>query len=425
MKTFLTDDLVRALQPEPDKAGNTIIWDDDLPGAADSGVVGFGAVVTPAGKKALIFNYRTQSARQGRVTLGKWPALKVEPARKRARALREEVFGGGDPQAAKAAKRAALTINALAARMLDERRAELRDVTRENYERLLRLYIGPAIGRVKVPDVTDAMAHALKVRVEREGGPYQSNRVLSLCSTLFGFADSIGIKFDKNPFRASKVKRFKERARDRHLTIDEIARLRAALAEHKDNQSVQALTLLLYSGARRGEILSLRWSDLDLQTGHWKRRAERKGGKEHTRRLSSHAVKLLEAIKATHAGERELPTFVFPADSRVKHLSDIKYTWRKVIKAANLPGLRIHDLRHTFASLMASSGKSLVVIGGALGHRSQRSTSRYAHLLDQALVDAIEEAGALIEAAGPPVAPPPGAAPLPPNTVPFPKRSSR
>jgi integrase len=427
-KTFLTDDIVRALRPEPGKAGNTILWDADAEGVPDSGVTGFGALVTPAGKRSLIFNYRTHSGRQGRETIAKWPAVRIEPGRKKARELRAAVLLGADPQAEKAAKRAALTINALAERMLDERSGELKATTRETYARLLKLYIGPSIGRARVSDVTDAMAHALKVRVEREAGPYQANRVLALCSMLFTFADAIGIKFERNPFRASKVKRFREHARKRYLSIDEITRLRAALAAHKDSQSVQALTLLLYTGARRGEVLSMKWSDLDLKSAQWKRRAvDLKGGKDHWLPLAPPVVRLLEAIKATHAGARGsagLPTFVFPAPSKSKHLTDVKRVWRQVIKAADLPGVRIHDLRHSFASVLASSGKSLVVIGGALGHASQKTTARYAHLLSKTLADAIEEAGAIIEAAGPPLAPPPSPT-LPPNAVPFRRRSPR
>ncbi len=165
--------------------------------------------------------------------------------------------------------------------------------------------------------------------------------------------------------------------------------------------------LLIYTGSRRGEVLGMRWSDLDLDgdAPKWKRRAaDQKGGRDHWLPLARPAVAVLRTIRdAQLRGKQVLPEHVFDsASAKGRHLVEIKRTWRNVIKAAALPGVRIHDLRHTAASLMASKGQSLVVIGEVLGHKSAQTTARYSHLLDQVVkVDAVEEIGAEIEEGGP------------------------
>lgn len=177
----------------------------------------------------------------------------------------------------------------------------------------------------------------------------------------------------------------------------------AALAEHPDHQGADAI---------KSEVLSMRWGDLDLTAGTWHRKAaDLKQGRDHSVPLSPPALTILSALRdeQTANGKRALGEFVFPsAVSTTRHLVEVRRLWRNVVKTADLGDLRLHDLRHSFASQLVSSGASLALIGSLLGHSSPAVTARYSHLFDSVERDAVTRVGAIIEAAGldqPPSAP--------------------
>jgi integrase len=194
-----------------------------------------------------------------------------------------------------------------------------------------------------------------------------------------------------NPCRG--IERNPENKRTRYLSSDELGRLTAALAAHEDQQAANIIRLLLLTGARKGETLAAKWEDFDLEAGVWtKPGATTKQATEHRVPLSAPARQLL-------AGMPREGEYLFPGARARGHRVDLKGPWPAICKAANLKGVRLHDLRHTYASVLASSGQSLHVIGALLGHTQPSTTHRYAHLLDDPLRAATETAGAVITGA--------------------------
>jgi integrase len=194
------------------------------------------------------------------------------------------------------------------------------------------------------------------------------------------------------------VERNPEQKRHRYLTAAELERLTAALAELRDVDAANAVRLLLLTGARRGELLAAHWSDIDLVAGIWaKPAATTKQAALHRVPLSKAACQLLAAMKAQATSE-----WLFPAPRDVRrHRQNIDDAWNALRKAADIPDVRTHDLRHTYASTLASSGLSLPIIGALLGHTVPATTARYAHLLDDPLRAATERASAILTGAAP------------------------
>jgi integrase len=245
----------------------------------------------------------------------------------------------------------------------------------------------------KVADVSFTDIDGLHRKITRHGSPYQANRVVALLSKMF----SLAIKWrwrTGNPCHG--VERNQELKRQRYLTAAELVRLTGVLAELDDQQPANIVRMLLFTGARVGEVLSMRWQDLDLEAGVWtKPGATTKQKTEHRVPLSAPARQLLASL--ARDGD-----YVFPGKDGQGHRVDLKRPWPAICKAANIRGVRVHDLRHTYASVLASSGQSLPIIGALLGHTQASTTHRYAHLVDDPLRAATETAGAVIT--GKPVA---------------------
>jgi integrase len=238
--------------------------------------------------------------------------------------------------------------------------------------------------------------------VTKEKGSYGANRLVALLSKMF----SLAVKWQMRPDNPCKgVERNPEERRYRYLSGDELRRLTEALAAHSSPAAANAVRLLLLTGARRGEVLGAKWDEFDLEAGIWtKPSAHTKQKREHRVPLSAPARQLLAEIKA--AGEQRaaeqkrgpLP-YIFPGRGGDGPLAEIKKSWAALCKAADIKGVRIHDLRHTYASMLASAGLSLPVIGALLGHTQPGTTTRYAHLFDDPLRAATERVGAIVTGA--------------------------
>jgi integrase len=368
-------------------AGNAITYDDN--------VAGFGCRVTATGAKSFILNYRTKAGRERRLTIGRFPNWTTKGARDKARELRRLIDDGGDPLLDLEQERAAPTIAELADRFEQMHLPRKRPSTQEHYRGILRLHIRPYFGQhVKVADVKFADADALHRHVTKHAGAYVANRAHAILSKMLSLAVMWGMR-DDNPARG--VEKNSESKRKRYLKGDELERLTRALAEHPNRQATNIIRLLLLTGARRGEIFSMRWADLDLGAGIWtKPGSATKQKSDHVIPLSAPARQLLSEIHdANPAGE-----FVFPGTGQTGHVIEVKGAWAAICKAAGLDGLRVHDLRHSFASQLASGGASLPLIGALLGHSNPSTTHRYAHLYDDPQRAAVEKIGAIIGAAG-------------------------
>lgn len=185
---------------------------------------------------------------------------------------------------------------------------------------------------------------------------------------------------------AKSVPRHQEHARQRYLSASELKRLSAVLEARKSSPAATAIKLLLLTGARRSEVLGMRWSEIDFESGTWTKPPSRtKQRRSHRVPLTRTAIEVLNALRNAPQGE-----FVFPSTGGSGHLTDVKKQWAVICAEADIQGCRIHDLRHSFASVLASKGVGLTIIGALLGHSQTSTTSRYAHLYDEPLRDAAD-----------------------------------
>jgi len=416
----LTDGFIKDLAPPAQ--GNRIIYDGE--------VKGFGVRVTKAGARAFILNYRAGGIER-RLTIGSCSDWKATAARDYARKLKIKVDVGEDPMADRHDERAAATINDLADRFDQEHLSKRRAATQTDYRSILRLYIRPQLGKYKVADLKHTDIERLHAKIAKTA-PYRANRTVAVLSKMFALAVKWEMRAD-NPVKG--IERAPEERRERFLSPAEIERLAAVLLTHHEKTTCNAIRVLLLTGARRGETLGARWSEFDLETGHWiKPSAHTKTRKEHRVPLSAPAVLLLAEMKSdaekrlaeenkhrsAKAPEKKLG-FVFPGLDG-KPLREPKRAWLSICKKAGLAvevekldakgkpvkdakgepikvwqsTVRLHDLRHTYASILASSGLSLPIIGRLLGHTQSITTLRYAHLADDPLRQATELVGALV-----------------------------
>ena len=411
-KTRLTDRTIRAL-PVP-ATGAVITYDADVPG--------FGIRVTANDVRSFVMNY-VVNRRERRMTIGRFPVWSATAAREQAKSLRRMIDARIDPldeqeaqrRAAEAA-RAAPTVWDLFSRYEAEHLPRKTARAATDDRSMWQQIVLPRLGSMKVDAVRPADIDALHAEVSTTR-PVRANRVIEVVRKAFNLAIRWGWRAD-NP--ASGVRRNHEERRARYLSLQEILKLSEALASHPEKNSANAVRLLLLTGARRSEVLAARWDMFDLDAALWvKPSAHTKQRKEHRIPLSAAAVQLLREMKQTANGP-----YLFPAMNG-KHLTDIKRTWLSVCCKAGLverapkqarngrtlcgkdgkPVMtwrsvaRLHDLRHTYASILASEGLSLPIIGALLGHSQPGTTARYAHLFDDPLRAATERVGAIISGA--------------------------
>jgi integrase len=295
-----------------------------------------------------------------------------ESARREAMRVLGLVAAGADPAAVKTERRKAETVDDLASRfMADHARAKRKRRTADEYARLLDRIIRPALGGKKVTDVTRAdiarLHHAWRAT------PYQANRVLALLSKIFNLAEAWGLRVDgSNPCR--HIERYPEQGRERMLSSTELARLGDALRSYNGSPYVPAaIHLLLFTGARLSEVLSLRWDQVDLHRGEARLLDSKTGPK--TLYLPPPALAVFSDLPRVDGNPH-----VIAGQKQGACLINLEKPWRAIRKAADLPDVRLHDLRHAFASVGVAGGDSLLVIGKLLGHRQSATTARYAHL---------------------------------------------
>ena len=379
----LTDALCRKLTPPA--RGNKIHYEGH----------GFGLRITAAGARAFVLSYRTREGRARRLTIGDLGPWSLAAARAEAAELRRRIDQGGDPLGEQQDERNAETVSDLAERFLTEHGVRLRPKTLLDYRRIIGRHVLPALGRHKVKSVTFTDIDRLHRKISATA-PVQANRCAAVCSKMFALAVRWRMCTD-NPCK--NITRNKEVGRERYLTEHEVARLLAALDGYRDQRVAAIFRLLLLTGSRRGEVLSMRWEDVDVRAGIWR--------KPHTRtkQKERHAIPLSAAARAVLtklAADKDPSGFVFPAGRAASGpMRTVEKPWKALCRAAGVTNLRTHDLRHDYASRLVSAGVSLHIVGGLLGHKKSSSTSRYAHVHDDALRQATERASAIITGKAP------------------------
>jgi len=343
------------------------IWDDTLPG--------FGLRVLPSGRKSYIVQYRA-GRRARRMSLGPNSVLACEQARGQAITILAAVRKGEDPSADRAAQRSAINMAELAARFDDEHiSVRLKESTAKEYRRNLRRFILPALGRMSVAEVS--RADISKFHHELRHIPYQANRCLEVLSKMFNLAEMWGLRPDgSNPRK--HIRKYPEEKRERFLSTAELRRIGEVLREMEIEgielpSAILAARLLILTGCRLGEIMTLRWEFLDLPEKVLRLPDSKTGAK--LVHLGQPVVDLLACARPI----KDNP-WVIAGTLKGKHLSDLQPFWQRVRARAGLKDVRIHDLRHTFASTAVASGQGLPMIGKLLGHTQVQTTARYAHL---------------------------------------------
>ncbi len=363
----ITKRFVDALQP-----GETdyFRWDDDLDG--------FGVRVRTSGRKVYVLQYRA-GGRTRRIGLGRHGGVTPDQARRHAQDLRGQVARGDDPAEQIRTRRLAPTVGALCDRFLSEYVVPPRckPSTQAEYRRSVDLFIKPRIGSLKLVDVK--RSDVARLHHDLRHIPYQANRTLGVLSVMFTLAAGDWGLLPEGFNPCWHMTKYAETPRARFLSPDEYDRLWATLAELEAEQpamlpALNAIRLLALTGCRLSEIQKLRWEDVREAT------LELPDGKTGARRvyLGPEAVKVFSSIE-------RLPDnpFVITGQRPGAHLTDLQRPWRRIRARAALPGVRIHDLRHSFASTALANGESLAIISKLLGHKQVQTTARYAHLADE------------------------------------------
>ncbi|WP_395370574.1 tyrosine-type recombinase/integrase [Komagataeibacter diospyri] len=279
---------------------------------------------------------------------------------------------GSDPGAQRDHLRSAATMKEFGKRFLDEHVAShCKPSTQYEYGRCVDLFITPKLGTLKIIDVT--RADVVELHQGLKETPYQANRVLGVLSIMFTLADTWGVRTDGiNP--CWKVKRYKEVKRERYLTPDELARLGKVLREADgEPEAATCIRLLLLTGCRLGEIQMLKWKFVDARTGVLRLPDSKTGAKIVP--VGKAALDVLAGIPRIDGNP-----YVITGKVDGQYLTDIQKPWRRLRARAGLDTLRIHDLRHSFASDALQLGADLTMIGRLLGHTQVQTTARYTHL---------------------------------------------
>lgn len=345
----------------------TGLWDDELKG--------FGLRVWPSGRKVYIVKCRIKG-RQRFITIGPHGPVTAEQARVRAFEILSEAKGGRDPAKELDQARKAPTMKGLGERFLKEHVAvRCKPSTQAEYKRSVELFINPKIGTRKVTDIERQDITELHHGLSHI--PYQANRTLGVLSKMFGLAEAWGIRPDgSNP--CLHVKKYVEQKRARFLSPEEFAALGKALREVEQDGSetqaaVNAVRLLMLTGCRLGEIMTLKWDYVDLKARELRLPDSKTGAKiVHFGKTAADVLKGIEKLEDN--------PYVITGKKEGSRLTDLQHPWRRIRAKAKLDDVRIHDLRHSYASGALALGEGLPMIGKLLGHTQVQTTARYAHL---------------------------------------------
>jgi len=439
----------RSVDAEKPGQRDSFIWDTETKG--------FGVKVTPAGKKVYLFQYRLPGQKYAmRITIGEhgdpWTADK---ARVEAEKYRGDVKHGKNPAAFHRNEKAAKTVSELCDLYLAEGCETKKPTTIATDKGRIERHIKPLLGNKRVKDITQSdikrfmkdVAAGKTKAVEKTkkhglaivtGGKGTATRTVGLLGGIFSFAVGEGMRPD-NPVRG--VKRYADRKGERHLSPDEMASLGEALVEAEGKgenaTAIAAIRLLILTGCRKSEILTLQWTHVDFERAYLRLPDSKTG--EKIIPLGAPALELLAALPRIEGNP-----YVLPGEKEGQHLVGLPRVWERVRNKATLKiwaadealgvlvkeflevkkrggpsfveieaeakkrkltipkglrDVRLHDLRHSFASVGAGAGMGLPIVGKLLGHRDPKTTARYAHIGDDPAKAAAERISQTIDAA--------------------------
>ena len=369
----------------------------------DTDVRGFSITIYPSGNRAFTLDYRV-GGRQRRMTIGRWPEWTTVAARERAKDLRREIDEGIDPLNQRENAREAPRVSDMTKRYLEEHTPHLAARNAADQHTIMVKLVEPDWGNKLVTEITKADVEKLLTKIAAgrarpskakpnnrarklqgvKPTPVRANRVGEVLRKMFTLAVGWGWRED-NP--ASAFRRRIENERERFLTPEEIGRLAKVLDAAKDQRAAGIIRLCMLTGARSGEVRQARFEQFNLDLGSGSKPAAT------TKQRKIHRIPISGDVAAI-VRQRSLLVpkgnpWLFSGDTPGQPVKEIRRFWVAIQKEAGLPEVRIHDLRHTFASLLVSGGASLEMIGKLLGHTQMQTTQRYAHLMDSPLRDGV------------------------------------
>jgi integrase len=385
--------------------GSTLFWDT---GHKDS-VRGFGfrvfapTALHPTGARSFFISYRVAGVEK-RYTIGSFPTWTVTAARAEAKELRRRIDLGEDPAEAKRERREAPRVRDLIDRYVRDhlpRKAAGDRGERERDEHRMLEEVVKHLGEHRlVAEVHYGDIQHLHESITKSGRPIRANRILAVCSTMFGLALR-PLPGEAKPWRSAAlgnpcrhVPRNPENHRERFYSQAELAAISQALGEYAGGESSAAdcIRFMMLTGCRPVEAMQAKWGEIDEEPGFWvKPSAHVKQRKTHKVPLNPAALELVGRLRKRRDGS----DYVFPGNPKTKPLRDVSRCWSWVKEQAHVEG-RLYDLRHSFASIGAGGGLSLLVIGKLLGHTQPKTTLRYSHLSDDPLREATTKIGAVI-----------------------------
>ena len=352
-----------------------IVWDNEIRG--------FGVRVNLNSKKTFILKYRIGQGRSARVrkpVIGTYGVMKVDEARKIARKWLLEASEGNDP---KEVDKTTILLKDFCNVYLQQHaniKKKLSSVIED--KRLMRLHIIPNFGNVCLKEITRAMI--TKHHQSMYQTPHGANRFLSLMSKMMNLAERWEYRpLNSNPCR--HIERYKEEGRQIYLSMEQIEKIGHVIKQMEQTESIfvlSAIKLLLFTGRRTGEILTLKWDYIDFENSKMNLPDTKTGAKSF---FFSPTVKQILLNLPNKEG------FVFKSVLKDKRVTTVRHIWKKICKLAKIENVRVHDLRHTYASLAVQNGYSLPIISKMLGHADIKTTQRYAHLHDDPVNQAVEK----------------------------------
>lgn len=374
--------------PGPDALSTNVEYTD----AVESGLR---IAVYKSGRRSFRHRYTYLGVKK-MMTLGEFPAVNLEKARERVRANKAMLAEDLDPLEARQQQREAVTFKEFVEQdyqsFAKKERRSYRDI-----ENRIKLRLIPSFGNKQMPRITKREVSAFHLKLRDEISAISANRYLALTSSIFSRAMDLGL-ITENPCRG--IPKFREGGgRKRVLSGDELGCFVKILQAEMKNPCGQAVFLLLATGLRKSEVLSLRWSHVDLN-GNRVFLPNTKSGVPRYAPLNSQAMGILKVMLENRKSEND---WVFPSNSKAGHLLDVRRTFKSIMDRAELSNLRIHDLRRSFASLLINAGVPIYEVRDLLGHADIRTTQIYAHLGTSTLQAASEEAAKELEKALNPV----------------------
>lgn len=326
--------------------------------------------ITPTGVKTF-YLYKKIDGQPVRYKLGS-TEIGVKKARQEAVRIRVLIMSGKNPQKVRKEFREESTLNQMFQKFMEEKKSHLSHNTYDEYQRMWNKDLKPVLGNKKVSAISTDTIKRLHKKFSLK--PYYANRCVMFIRGMFNFFIKDGTYKGTNPTKGVKLN--KEEPRVRYMEHSEVERFFNALNDTPPSVSKDAIIMMLFTGARKGNVYRMKWDEIDLDAKIW-RIPKTKTGKNQTVALADSAISLLKDIQADNPDE----IYVFPSEtSESGHIVDVKRVWRTLKKKANLKNFRLHDLRHTLATYMIAQGADAFMVQRALTHQSIKSTQIYVNL---------------------------------------------